>query len=299
MRIGLAGAVVTCTIAAASIAAPDAFADPACALDVTERQMAVAVLDGETMRLADGREVLLAGILAPHALDAVAKTDNWQPADEARSALTRLVEGKDVELAPAGAPDRYGRIPAHVFLADAVSRPWVQGAMLAQGNARAYALAARQPCLVEMLAAEASARAANRGIWAKAAYAVRSGRQARALERLRGTFQVVEGRVLSSGRTKQRVYLNFGRNRWRDFAVSVGLGALPRGLESSSLEGRTIRVRGWIVGHRGPLIELPDMRLMEVLQEAPAAALETPPATDPRTIEVRDSRLERPRQPDR
>ena len=52
-------------------------------------------------------------------------------------------------------------------------RRWVQGHLLEQGLARAYAQAGNRACAAEALEAERVAREARRGLWAEAAYQVR------------------------------------------------------------------------------------------------------------------------------
>ena len=71
------------------------------------------------------------------------------------------------------------------------------------------------------------------------------------------------------------IYLNFGDDRRQAFAVSLRRG--DRGLLGSfaddpkALEGKLVRVRGWIERRHGPMIDLSTAGLIEVL-DAPTPA---------------------------
>jgi endonuclease YncB( thermonuclease family) len=255
---------------------------PAClALEPGLARTVVRVLDAETVTLDDGRQLRLTGALPPRALDAGAGPGAWPMENAATEALRGLVLGKSVELRFVGErTDRYGRLQAHAFViegrGEGDARRWVQGALLGQGHARAYAVAADRACSAELLAAERDAREARLGLWGEAAYQVRSAANPVDLLRYRATFQVVEGTIVRVGVTRGSIYLNFARNWRRGFSVSLRrdhaglLGAFagnPRGLE-----GRGVRVRGWIDQRRGaPAIDLSAGGLIE-LPETPRAS---------------------------
>jgi endonuclease YncB( thermonuclease family) len=241
----------------------------------------VRVLDGETVGLDDGRELRLIGALAPRAIDVDADPSAWPAEAAATEALRRLVLGKSIELGFAGErTDRYGRVQAHALLIDGEKRRWVQHELVAGGHSRAYALAGNRVCSAELLAAERSAREARRGLWAEAAYQVRSALEPAELLRYRATFQVVEGRIVRVGGTRGTIYLNFDRNWRRGFSVSLrrddrallgGYAASPR-----ALEGMRVRVRGWIEERRGaPAVDLSAAGTFEAL-EAPGAPVAAP-----------------------
>ena len=74
---------------------------------------AVAVTDGRSFRLADGREVRLAGIDIP----LVATDGTGHAALASKAALERLVLGQEIALTAASdTTDRYGRIAAMAFV---------------------------------------------------------------------------------------------------------------------------------------------------------------------------------------
>lgn len=79
------------------------------------------------------------------------------------------------------------------------------------------------------------------------------------LDAARGRFALVEGKVLSVRESGATIYMNFGRRWTRDFAVTI-LKRQQRtfaaaGLDVKQLEGRRVRVRGWVERRGGPIIE--------------------------------------------
>jgi len=169
----------------------------------------------------------------------------------------------------------YGRLQAHAFLVGAERRQWVQGHVVAQGLARTYALAGTRACTLELLAAEAAAREARRGLWAEAAYGIRPADRPAELLRLRATFQVVEGRVVRVALVRGTIHVNFDRSWRRGFSVSLRRDEAAllgeHAGDPKSLEGHVVRVRGWIerAGGGGPSIDLSRAGILEVLPAAP------------------------------
>jgi endonuclease YncB( thermonuclease family) len=250
--------VLLCMLPAlASAASPPAVA-PACAgLSPGPARAVVRIIDGETVGLDDGSELRLIGTLAPRAIDVGAEPGAWPWEGKTRDALQALVLGKSVELGFGGERlDRYGRLQAQVHLIEGDQRRWVQGHLLAQGLARATTVAGNRACAHELLAAEQSARELRRGLWAEAAYQVRQADRPAELPGYRTTFQVVEGRIARVAFVRGVIHLNFDRN-WRQ-AFSASLRNADRGLlgvsagDPKALEGRHVRVRGWIEGASAP-----------------------------------------------
>jgi endonuclease YncB( thermonuclease family) len=235
-------------------------ADPAvaagCSFKPQGEGRVAAVIDARTLRLQDGREVRLAGI-EPSAAEKSGRT----------AALSAIVANRDVTLSgDDDTPDRYGRQPALVFL-DGSDTP-VQGLLLAQGEAVVSGTLADRGCAAVLLAAEAEARQAKRGIWADPA-AIKNAESSGDILAGVGRFAVVEGRVLSVRQAGATTYLNFGRNWTRDFAVTISrrmIGAFETaGMSLKSLENRRIRVRGWVEARGGPRIELLRVGQMELV----------------------------------
>lgn len=243
---------------------------PTCEIEGGEEHSVVGVIDGQTLRLVGGREVRLVGTLAPSSYDAAAEADKWPPAVAARKALERLVQGRNIRVVPAGRrSDRYGRLLAQAFLGSGVGAVWIQGEILKAGNARAYGLDGNRSCFAQLLACEAVARDARLGLWAEAAYQVRSAAEVRGLQGVVGTFQLVEGRVVSVSGFRSAIYINFGADWRSDFTISVRGSvrreALKQWKDLTALDGRRLRVRGWIEQRGGPLIDIQDVADIEWL----------------------------------
>ena len=240
------------TIAAMVALAARTHAAP-CAFEAQDEGRVTDIVDGRSFRLSDGREIRLAGI-------------ELFAADKG-SALAALVKDKDVSLrGPDDTPDRYGRQTAFVLLAG--SDVSVQAQLLAQGAALASSDVTDKECAAALLAAEADARTAKKGIWA-ATNVIKNAESADDILAGIGRFVLVEGRVLSVRQAGTMTYLNFGRNWTRDFAATISRRMMP-GVESSgltlkSLENRRIRVRGWVEAHPGPRIEVVRAGQIEVL----------------------------------
>jgi len=211
------------------------------------------IVDGDTLLLDDGREVRLVGIQAPKLPLGRKNFREWPLADRARSALEALTRGRAVSLHYGGRRvDRHGRYLAHLSLDDG---RWVQRILLSQGLARVYSFPDNRSLIAEMLAAERAARAAGSGIWSNRFYAIRSPFE---LERDIGTFQLVEGRIVSAARVRGTTYLNFGADWRTDFTIVVrgqDLGVFDgAGIDLLALEGHSVRVRGWLDKRNGPVI---------------------------------------------
>jgi endonuclease YncB( thermonuclease family) len=223
-----------------------------------------AVIDGDTVTLADGRQLRLAGVAAPkRPLDRPDELP-WPLADAARSALATLVLGKTVQLAASDAgSDRYGRVVAQLSTADGT---WVEGELLRFGMARVCSTADDRARVGEMLALEGEARAAGRGLWADPYYRVRSADHAGDAI---GSFQLVEGKAVRVATVRGMTYVEFGVDWRSDFTVAIGAPArrlfAKAGLAPDSLAGRRVRVRGWLRSRFGPLIEATHPEQIELL----------------------------------
>lgn len=225
----------------------NAIAQEPCKLTPIGTVNVAAVRDGRTLLLADGRELRLAGI---------------EVTDDSRAALQTLVAGGPLRLERLGLEktgpehDRYGRLVAFAFARDAQES--VQQAMLEQGRARVSARVGNKACADSLLNAERTARAAKRGLWADPNFAPLSAENLTRLQAARGRFALVEGKVLSVRESGAIIYVNFGRRWTRDFTVTIlrrsGGAFAAAGVEPKKLEGRHIRVRGWIEQRGGPII---------------------------------------------
>ena len=255
--LGLPGFVLVIGWAGAAAAASALVADGSARV--------VEVIDGDTVMLDSGAEVRLVGIQAPKLPLGRPNFPAWPLADRAKAVLEELSLGRRVTLSYGGRRvDRYGRQLAHLHRDDGL---WLQGEMLRRGLARVYSFADNRALVAEMLALERAARARRRGIWDDPFYAERSAEPVHALPL--ESFELVVGRVVDVAVVRGRAYLNFGADWRSDFTVSAA-PAVRRlferdGPDLAALEGRTIRVRGWLKWRNGPMIELTHPEQIEVL----------------------------------
>ncbi len=224
------------------------------------------VVDGRTFVLADGREVRLSGLEIPRASDDDADTD---AGDRARAALEALIGGREVALRPANpATDRYGRAVAAVFVAP--GGEWVQAGMIASGHALASARSGTASCMAELLRRERAARNAKLGLWEEPYYVIPRAEGHAAVAAERGRFTLVEGKVLSVRESGATIYVNFGRRWSEDFTVTIAKRNVrafaAAGLEPNTLQGRVIRIRGWVEERGGPWIDARRPEQIEVVE---------------------------------
>lgn len=226
-----------------------------------------AVLAGDRLRLEDGREVRLAELRAPLA---PAREGIFPPephAQAAREALEQRVIGQTVGFRAVG-EDRHARLVARASLADGA---WLEAELVLAGHAIVRPWTNAMDCLKPLIAAEKTARAGGKGLWAASGAKIGSATDLDDLARRIGRYDIVQGRVLQVGHGRGLLYLNFGR-KWReDFTVHVPqrLGRVLKagGLDPETLAGRTIRVRGEIFERGGPAIELTGLADIEVVAD--------------------------------
>lgn len=220
-----------------------------CKLTLIGVATVATVRDGRTLVLDDGREVRLAGIEAT---------------DGRRDALQSLVGGRNVRLERLGPEhDRYGRLVALIYTDDKTGNnngPSIQQTMLEQGQARVAARIGDKACAAVLLRAERAARAVRRGLWADPNFAPLRSQDTVRISGVRGQFTIIEGKVLSVRETSATIYLNFGHRWTRDFTVTIPKRSrrefADAGVDPKQLEGRLIRIRGWIEQRSGPVLEV-------------------------------------------
>ena len=194
------------------------------------------VVDGDTLRLKDGRNVRLIGINTPE-LGREGRTA--EPfAEAARRRLQALVDasnGRVMLQLGQESKDRYGRTLAHAY--DRNGRN-LEAQLLAEGLGYLVAVAPNLDLVDCQLSAEQSARAAKAGLW----------RQLKVLSPAdirTGGFALIQGRV-------QRVEHN-GGGVWLEMGDSLVLHISRQNLEAfnldevTALQGQTVEARGWVV----------------------------------------------------
>jgi endonuclease YncB( thermonuclease family) len=230
-----------------------ATASAACGIADLGSVEVAAVRDDATLLLKDGRELRLAGI---------------EPGPTAQPLLLILAQGRPIRLSAATQPatDRYGRLVAFARTDDGS----LQEALLTQGAARVAVRAGGRNCADVLLKLENDARQARRGLWGDPNFApLRAEPGTWTQERL-GTFVVIEGVVVSVRQSGGTVYVNFGRRFTRDFTLTMPrrLQAAFReaGRDPQMLQGRRVRVRGWLERRTGPIIEASAPEQIELLE---------------------------------
>ncbi|MES2871371.1 MAG: thermonuclease family protein [Pseudomonadota bacterium] len=194
------------------------------------------VVDGDTLRLKDGRSVRMIGLNAP---ETGKKGQSAEPfADAARKRLQSLVmqsDGRVGLLAGKQAQDRYGRTLAHVFGADGSN---LEAQLLADGLGYQVAIAPNVELLDCQQAAERSARAAGQGLW----------RQSPVL----APQQVTRSGFALIGGTVSKVQRNRG-GLWIDLQGGLVLHIAPNQLASFdqkslvNLQDAKVEARGWVL----------------------------------------------------
>ena len=243
-----------------------AWALPSCAGPIEVRDIKVARVEKNgDLVLEDGRAVRPEGLILP------AGARDHAPAylaEQAVATINDFAAGRRVTLS-AFYPkeDRYGRLRAQVFFANASDEPWLQIALLRRGFARVAMSPDRHECADELYGAEKEARAKRFGIWATDFYAVRAPDN---LDDATGTFQIVEGRAVSAAVKDGRGYIDFGDDWRRDFKVTISPEDMKRfrdaGVDPRTYAGLALRVRGFVERLGGPEIEIASPADIEVVQ---------------------------------
>lgn len=194
------------------------------------------VVDGDTLKLADGRSVRLIGVNAPELAHHGRSEEPFAVAAQRR--LQELVAANDGEvgLVPGQqGKDKYGRTLAHAYDARGNN---LESRLLAEGLGYLVAIAPNTDLTACQRAAEREARSAQRGLWRKSPVQV--------AEQLHESgFAVVRGRV-------EQVQRNRG-GLWIDLDGPLVLRIEPRLLRQfddatlRELKGRQIEARGWVI----------------------------------------------------
>ena len=194
------------------------------------------VVDGDTLRLSDGRSVRMIGLNTPE-LGKKGRTD--EPfAVVARQRLEALVaaSGGRVGLLPGKeSQDHYGRTLAHVYSADGAN---LEAQMLAEGLGFQVAVAPNVDLVDCQQAAEHRARQAGLGLW-------RQSPVLKAEQINTSGFAVLSGRVSKVQRNRGGV--------WIELQDSVVLRVAPNLLGRfdvaalERLKGKQIEARGWVL----------------------------------------------------
>ncbi|CAM3768058.1 thermonuclease family protein [Litorimonas haliclonae] len=234
------------------------------ALELEDFGKLARVIDGDSFVLGSGLKVRLANIFAPEIGQEYAKA--------ASSALATLMEGRNIGLSYTGPKrDRYDRALAQVYTLQPDGSPdqWVQSEMvrLGYGRVRSYADTAWE--IETLLEIESTARRAGRGLWQSDDFKVRAPAP-NALAQHVDSFQIIEGLIISAAQVRGMTFLNFGSDYKTDFTVSISRRDRRKfekaGIDLGDMEGRRVRVRGWVELYNGPVIWLDHPQAIEFIQ---------------------------------
>lgn len=251
-------------------------ADISCDLEQGRSGVVAQVMDGDTLQLEDGLIVRLIGAGAPKQVSHHAAGSGNTLPEQARVMLEKLVLGRDVQLFFGGTrSDRHQRSLAHLFVSGVEQSLWIQEAMVAAGMARVYSFRDNRACIRALQRAESAARSAGLGIWKASEFSVQPAHPPARLLSHADTFQIIEGRIISAHAVNNRVFLNFGKIWREDFTGSISRRDYKRfretGLDLVMLEGRIVRIRGWIEERGGPMIVLTHPEQLELVGDHPDA----------------------------
>jgi endonuclease YncB( thermonuclease family) len=238
---------------------------PGCAGEPFAAAQVLRARDGATIELADGREVRLAGVVAPAILDGDAAA-----AERAAIALHALTAGRSVTLfGLAATPDRYARLRAQVAVDGNVAH-WVQAVLVRAGVLRVAPGTGDPDCAAGLLREEREARANRAGLWGDRRFGVQEAGDTAALLAATGRFAVVEGTVERVGQGTASLFLDFGTRYREAFTVVIPRGAraafAAAGVDPHSISGKRVRARGVIYSWGGPALELRTPAALELVE---------------------------------
>ncbi|WP_212629129.1 thermonuclease family protein [Pseudomonas sp. KB-10] len=194
------------------------------------------VVDGDTVRLVDGRSIRLIGINTPE-LGRKGRSDEPY-AVQAKRRLQALVDSSDGRvglLYGAQRKDRYGRTLGHLY--DRQGRN-LEAQLLGEGLGFMVAVAPNSALVTCQAQAERLARSKRLGVW--------RDEQVKTAGQLRsGGFALLGGRVTSVQRNRGGLWIDLDGGRVLRAAPEL-LGELDLPA-LQKLKGRRVEARGWVI----------------------------------------------------
>ncbi|MDF1749894.1 MAG: thermonuclease family protein [Alphaproteobacteria bacterium] len=209
----------------------------------------IAVDDGRTVRLADGRRIVMPHILPPGP-DRHSPMEDTTPIRQSAQALADLVLGYElrVDLDPI-AQDRYGRLRAKLSVDDQD----IAAQQARNGWVRAFPEPdANQDTVIPLLTAEAEGRTTGKGFWESGFFQVYT---ADSYSTGTDRFEIVSGRAKRVTRIGDRDHLEFGEDWRTDFTAGLDR-SLRKSFDPDAMIGKSIELRGWIRNWNGPFMEI-------------------------------------------
>ena len=194
------------------------------------------VVDGDTVRLEDGRSVRLIGVNAP---EIGRKGRSSEPfAEAARQRLQALVKasGGRIGLQPGvQGRDKYGRTLAHIYTRNGDN---IEAQLLAEGLGYRVAVAPNVALVTCQQDAERVARKAGLGLWR--APAVRTAGQIE-----QSGFALITGRVRGIERNRGGIWIEIDEGLVLQVSPRLQ-GDFPSSF-FEGLKGRKVEARGWVL----------------------------------------------------
>ncbi|MDD5195378.1 MAG: thermonuclease family protein [Candidatus Omnitrophica bacterium] len=227
------------------------------------------VIDGDTIRLANGKLLRYIGIDTPESRIKKGSSFIYNPqpgAVEATKFNKSLVSGKKIRIEfDVQKTDKYGRLLGYCYVGDT----FVNARLIKEG----YAVLLTYPPNVKytdlFVKLQKEAREARRGLWG--AYAVIEHTQA---DRYINQVRTVRGKILNTHRTKKCTLLNFSNNSKEDFTIVIFANSY-RFFENAGIDpvtfykGKTVEISGRIRSYNGPEIIANTPQDIEVIETAP------------------------------
>lgn len=169
--------------------------------------------------------------------------------------------GQSLWAWPQGKPNRWGLTPAWIT-ADSKGGALLQIQLIERGLALAAPYLGSMACSKALIAAEKSARVRRQGRWKKET--ALSTMNLNALTASAGHYVLVEGRIVSLGKSSRTRYLNFGRNWKTDFTATLSTKQeksfsdtlASAGISLEDLAGHAVQIRGVVDLNDGPHIHM-------------------------------------------
>ena len=229
-------------------------------IDQQTRNAHPRALSGDRFQIG-AQEYLLTDIMAPPLYSlGVAAPAYFQ---SSRATFEHWLINHQFTIEERAAPTRWAG--KYVDALDA-NQKTAQEYLIAAGAARVAPQTERHEFIAGLLALEIEARTERRGLWALSDYRVFDAKYAHGAI---GAFHLVSGVLLTAADTRSRYYLNFGADHKTDFTASARKSLYRRwsanGFDLATLEGKKLRIRGFVEEINGPSIDLKHPQQIELI----------------------------------
>lgn len=225
------------------------------------------VIDGDTVRLADGRLLRYIGVDTPEMR--VKKQNRFiyspQPyALEAKKLNSKLVEGQYIKIEfDVEKTDVYGRLLGYCF----VGNTFVNAKLAEEGFAVLCTIPPNVKYADIFVRSQKDARENKRGLWG--AYETIAHTEAGSYI---NQIRTVRGKIIGIRMAKRCIFLNFGKRYKDDFTVVIFNNSLPyfhkKGIDPLTYyKSKTVEVSGRIKEYNGPQIIVNDPADIRIIDE--------------------------------